>query len=201
MDLSFAQVENALALTHGIVDEKRSAFASRLKHLQKLGFPPGTNTGRGRAANYRAEHLFLLGVVLELNQLGVSPERAIAVAQAGLPSIARGIRNIIRAGPPSGGRSKTFFFAFDPAVLADLMGMDTDEQRKSISARCIGLKTFRGAIERWGEWGLRRLALVNLSQLIWDLAEFSQGSPTEQKVFFEDLFLWAETVVRPDGDT
>jgi hypothetical protein len=52
LELSFAQVEKALAHTHNIAEPKRRAFAARLQHLQKLKFPAGTNTGRGRAAKY-----------------------------------------------------------------------------------------------------------------------------------------------------
>jgi hypothetical protein len=96
----FADVEAALAEMHLIADDRRSAFSNRLKHLQRLGFPPGVNTGRGRAATYYAEHAFLLGVALQLNELSISPERAIKVIELSFEGLAGGALAAINNGEP-----------------------------------------------------------------------------------------------------
>lgn len=76
VQLGFATVAGALARVNLIREDARSAFDARLKHFQRLEFPPGTNTGRGRAATYGIGHVLQLAFALELVQLGVPPERA-----------------------------------------------------------------------------------------------------------------------------
>lgn len=76
MGLTYSQVEQVLAEAYEIVEPKRSAFSNRLKHLQKLKFLPGINTGRGRAATYRVEHMLSFALAIELGKLGNSPERS-----------------------------------------------------------------------------------------------------------------------------
>ncbi len=95
MGYGFADVEEALSQVHGISDEKRSAFSNRLKHLQRLGFPPGVNTGRGRAAIYYAEHVFMLAVALQLSEFSFTPERTIRVMEHGIARLAGGARAAI----------------------------------------------------------------------------------------------------------
>jgi hypothetical protein len=75
--LSFGQVESVLAALHKIADEKRVTFQTRLKFFQRLGFPEGVNTGKGKAAGYQAHHVLNLALALELLQLGLSGERQI----------------------------------------------------------------------------------------------------------------------------
>lgn len=74
---SYVEVGAALGCIHEIDGEKLPAFLARLKHLQKLGFPPGTNTGKGRPAAYSFEALCQLIAALELIQIGWLPTRAV----------------------------------------------------------------------------------------------------------------------------
>lgn len=90
----FSDIESALAKIHRIADDKRSPFANRLKHLQRIGFPPGVNTGRGIAAAYLAHHYFLIAVALELYQFGITAERADALILASMGELALGVRQI-----------------------------------------------------------------------------------------------------------
>ncbi|MBC2669700.1 hypothetical protein ACFOON_13040 [Novosphingobium piscinae] len=96
MTYTFGDIIQALEVMYGIPDSRRSTFAARLKHFQKLGFPRGTNTGRGHAAVYSAEHAFLLAFVLELNQLGHTPERSIALAGKVLFGVIDAIPHILQ---------------------------------------------------------------------------------------------------------
>jgi hypothetical protein len=99
LSYGFADVEAALAQVHHIADPKRSAFANRLKHLQRLGFPEGVNTGRGRAATYLPEHVFLIAVALQLNEFGITPERAIKLISNSMGRIADGVMQAIDPDP------------------------------------------------------------------------------------------------------
>ncbi|KXU29941.1 hypothetical protein A0J57_18130 [Sphingobium sp. 22B] len=78
---SFGTVERVLASLHHVAGDRRSAFANRIKNLQRLGYPTGTNTGRGRAAAYDIGALIRLVVVFEFLQIGLPPERAIKVGK------------------------------------------------------------------------------------------------------------------------
>lgn len=60
-----------------IADAKRGAFQARLRHLKQLGFPEGTNTGRGQKATYSFMTYMQLVLAVELMQAGISPTRIV----------------------------------------------------------------------------------------------------------------------------
>lgn len=70
---------------HGIPPEQQSAFSSRIKHLQRWGWPEGSNTGRGRQATYNERMFREILFAMELCAIGIMPERAIHIAKANLP--------------------------------------------------------------------------------------------------------------------
>ena len=75
-DLTFGQVESILAQFNHIASDKRAAFISRLKFLQKNGIPIRESAARGRASKYTVEHLFQMALALEFQQSGLTPQRA-----------------------------------------------------------------------------------------------------------------------------
>lgn len=79
VELAYADVERVLARLNRIADDKRTAFKARLKHLQRLGFPTGANTGTGKRAIYDADMLFQLVLALELIQCGLPPKLIVTV--------------------------------------------------------------------------------------------------------------------------
>jgi len=83
--LGTREVERFLAGFHDIADDHRSAYAGRLKHLTRGGFPPGVTVGAGVAVRYDADMLFQMLVVTELWQHGVSPARAMALVMEAWP--------------------------------------------------------------------------------------------------------------------
>jgi hypothetical protein len=89
--LTFGQVEATLAAMEKIHPEKRKAFYSRLKQWQKLGFPEGVNVGKGTRAEYGATQLFQLAYMIELQRIGLSPERGIEAVQAAWPVLVSGL--------------------------------------------------------------------------------------------------------------
>jgi hypothetical protein len=194
MELTFAQVEKALALTHNIADGRRSAFSSRLKHLQKLKFPPGINTGRGRAATYSVGHLFLLGVALELNQLGLSPERAADVITRNLRQVAEGGLIAARHGPPKGSFPTPVLLYFDPANLSDLMHSVHAEDRASRSFHFGELRQAAKEFSGWMRGGLHRMSFFSLSALLHNLAGYSRGDRPRED-FYRGLLAWCQELV------
>jgi len=85
--LGTREVDRFLAGFHDIADDHRSAYAGRLKHLTRGGFPPGVSVGPGVAVRYDADMLFQMLVVTQLWQHGVSPARAIALVTEAWPRL------------------------------------------------------------------------------------------------------------------
>ena len=76
MDLAFKELEELIAAHYGVTDTGAVALRSRLKHLQRLGFPAEVNTGKGRRAKYGWPQIIELFVGLELIDAGLTPEVA-----------------------------------------------------------------------------------------------------------------------------
>ncbi len=76
-EFTFGQVEAILALLNQIAVDKRAAFVSRLKHLQKNKLPlRDERPGRGKAASYSFQQVMHLAIGVELIQAGLSPKAA-----------------------------------------------------------------------------------------------------------------------------
>lgn len=117
MAYSFSDTEDVLANMHGIAPEKRSAFANRLKNFQRKGFPRGLNTGRGVAATYEIQHVFLLAFALELVSFGFTPERAVNVINESERAIAEGVLHALES-------NESIVCYFRPSGLMDLQNPD-----------------------------------------------------------------------------
>ena len=195
MELTFAQVEKALALTNAVAETKRSAFAYRLKHLQKLRFPPGVNTGRGKAAAYDVGHLYLLGVALELNQLGLTPERTVNVINQNTLTIAQAGLEAAREGPPKGSYPAPMLLYFDPANLSDLMIQTHNEDRASRSFHFGSLGQAQKDLRWWTKGGLSRVSFFSVSALLHHLAGYSPGRE-DRRQFYDALTTWCEDKIQ-----
>ncbi|OAO01661.1 hypothetical protein A8B75_14975 [Sphingomonadales bacterium EhC05] len=77
MKLQYSQIIAMLSGRHRIASESMIAFKARLKHFQKLGFPEGTNTGKGKKAEYGWDELIQLATALEMLEIGMTPEKAV----------------------------------------------------------------------------------------------------------------------------
>lgn len=80
-------LERFLSEFHDIAPDHRSAYAGRLKHIARQGFPQGVAAGRGTPAEYDADQLFQMVTVMELAQLGVMPARAIRLVSEAWPRV------------------------------------------------------------------------------------------------------------------
>jgi len=88
---SYAEVLDVLAEVNRIAPDQLGAFRARLRNLQSKAFPPGTNTGKGKAARYTLENLFQMVVATQLMQIGMNPERIVATVTANWYPIALGL--------------------------------------------------------------------------------------------------------------
>jgi hypothetical protein len=55
--ITYANVEDTLALIHGIKSKDRGAFRARIKHIQRIGIVP-SSPGKGRKIDYAIEDIF-----------------------------------------------------------------------------------------------------------------------------------------------
>lgn len=122
-------MEEVFAALHMIAPDKRGAFQARMRHLQRLGFPPGTNTGRGRPAEYGFDQALLLALVFELNELGVSPERAIGILRPRKAAVLHELKYVCRNRSTSSVAGAELMY-FDPRSLADLGTVAPNESER-----------------------------------------------------------------------
>lgn len=114
--LTFPQVLAVLHSTRRIDPDKTSAFLARVKHLKRLGFPPGSNTGSGKPVGYTVEQLFQLVIAFELIGSGMPPQRAIQIILSDWKRIRGWIRMAVN--PPSPGR--TLYFVTNVDALREM---------------------------------------------------------------------------------
>jgi len=183
---NFAMVETVLAHIHDIEIEHRSAFANRIKHMQRLGYPTGINTGRGIAATYKAHHLFLLGLTLELAQVGLATDSAIPLLKENSDSIRSALQRALRH--RNNMDFDPVFLAFDPAKLSPLMKRD-----------CRGPQSIRGKITYGGQGVLgklakeRRCVIIALTKLLTQIgAQLATFDSDEEEQFYDGLRIWMD---------
>ena len=167
LQLQFAQVEQALAAMHSVADERRSAFQGRLKHYQKQKFPAGINTGRGRAATYFVQHAVQLAVALEMNQVGLTPERTVRLCTEHAGQI-QGVVLLATSSLMSDDE-EGILLVFDPVVLADLRG---EEQWDETAATFEAMRAdeFRATFNNQMNLRSRRFALINVTAVVDELS-------------------------------
>jgi DNA-binding transcriptional MerR regulator len=147
------EAEMALLRAQDISAERENAVRSRLRALQRLGLAVDARRGQGRRAEYRAFDIAQMGLALELSQLGLTPERTIAVLDSQGSEIRAAIREAVN--PAARGRSeRAIYLVFDPVAL----------QGGSIFFRFLTLDALIAWLNE--QSGLTHLALVNLSGMI-----------------------------------
>lgn len=184
MIFSFSDVEAVLARMHDVTKERRSAFTHRIKHLQRLKFPPGTNTGRGRAAVYLPRHVILLSVMLELNQMGLLPDRAVKLCLGRMQTLQSGVTLAMEKKLQDG--NEAVYVVFDPVGLADLREPEFWDEAAAtfIVPTHSELKSFLGDNLLYS----RRNAIINLTAVFDELGfRLSEVAGVEERAFAEEI--------------
>ncbi|MFC4594275.1 hypothetical protein [Sphingobium tyrosinilyticum] len=199
---SFGTLEIIAAAMHDIAPEHRSAFANRMKHYQRLGFPAGINTGRGRAATYKAEHVFLLCFALEFAQLGLTTENAIPLISEHLSLVAGAAKEALWRKFYEKEADFTFIF-FDPARLYPLTNeRGWNEDEFSIRGKlAYGNTDIALALLKEGILRERRFVMLNVSEIIDQISQqiVRLDGPDQEKVFSSDLLMWASALSDQDA--
>lgn len=75
MHLSYSDTIEILARLNEISTESMGAFKARLRHFQRLGFPEGSNTGKGKPARYDLSMVLQLALATQFIQAGLPPAK------------------------------------------------------------------------------------------------------------------------------
>lgn len=194
MSLRFNQVERMLHQLHAIGPGKHAAFRSRLQHIQRLGFPAGANTGRGRPAAYSAGQIMSLAIAVELLQLGMSPERAVAALS--VEDFPAAIGLALLKFPRTDGWSDAFLL-FQPNSLAGLTEDGPAGPEAAFTSAIFLKHDLREWIGRDGRFS-RRVTIVNLSEIIdMVISALALDGACSEDEFLKELGGWVQ---QADGE-
>lgn len=185
--LSFGQVAETLSVAHLILPDRIPALRSRIKDFQRREFPPGLNTGKGRAANYTPDHLVLLGVAFQLLELGMTPDRICQLLRRTGEVILLEMRNNLARPIHRFSKHKTVIY-FDPRGLSDLRDRDFEEGSPGITIVTVdGL-----AMHLKKNGGDARLAVIDLMAMMSMLViGLEEATAFGSKEIIEEIVVWA----------
>ena len=162
MTLTYSELEDFLAEIHRVAPEKRTALKGRLKHFQRLGWPAGTNKGKGARVEYGIGQTMMLAMGMELLQLGLTPERIVLQFKFSSRLLADSFSEALQEYGP---HSDDIFYAFSPETLQSLRG-EEDEfwLRAVVSSKSKLHEFFDAEIFR----SARRFAFINISEILYE---------------------------------
>jgi hypothetical protein len=119
MEFTYREIQEILARKHQISGANRTAFRGRIQHMQRLGFPTGVNTGKGRPVSYGWRELLLMGLAFEYLEIGSTPDRSIAEIVKIEDMLLAGLSKVILAAeqPEKSDQANHFLFAELSALL------------------------------------------------------------------------------------
>ncbi len=179
--LAHGDLLSVLLKIYGLPETNRVAMRGRLQHAQKMGFPPGANTGKGRPAKYHAGEVLALGLMFELFQFGITPERAVSLLQYSAKQTIDAF-NVAYDIFKRKLHDRAFAIVF-PQELDRALGKGGSPALivTTSSGFFLGDRMERGP----------RFAAVNVSALLDDVLEAAQSLDlTTREEFREDLRLW-----------
>lgn len=187
-----------------MVDNKgASAFLGRFQHLQRLRLVQGINPGRGKQAEYRANHVLIIALAMQLLQLGLTPERAVRLIQTNQDRVRLGISLAVR----SEDSLNPAFLYFDPALLTELGDRSGEYDHADQTFHYAGKATLFEMIEDFFfESDVPRMAIINVKGTIagikdamWELdnpiGSSGEAQPDEGQTasnFHSALYAWVQ---------
>ena len=119
MEFTYKEIQEILTQKHHIADANRTAFRGRIQHMQRLGFPTGVNTGKGKRVPYTWRELLLMALAFEYLEIGSTPDRSIAEIIKIEDMLLAGLSTVILAAeqPNDSDQDKHFLFAELSALL------------------------------------------------------------------------------------
>lgn len=186
-EMTFGELEAALAGMHQISSAKRTAFQARLKNFLRLGFPEYVRPGRGRAAAYNVGDFFSFSLALELTQLGINPFDAVGLITSSWVPVA-GATSDVALDLQKDLDAPSLFLCLDPRSLSAMAELQDDHVSDIAKARL--LRATADILRKYmGPYDFRRIALINLTAVV-RLMAYSTGF-REPDDIYPELADWA----------
>jgi len=158
--LTREQLQALMMRLHNVIPERRIALMGRLKHLQRLGWPPDSNLGKGKRVRYSAQQIVLVALALEMIQLGLTPERTVKTLQAHFAYIWPVVSGVAGA---RGKMSKPSLLILDPAALSNALD-SIEGDGEAVPDRAPGDSDL---LEHWTKTE-RRASVISMNILLKD---------------------------------
>jgi hypothetical protein len=147
------------------------------------------NTGKGRAAEYNLEHVFLLAVAFQFLELGMTPEKICVLLKSAGDAVVQEVRALIYQGRGSWLTPNKVFVYFDPRGLNDLRDGDFASGKPGLT-----LGTMADLRSRLSSkpGSATRLAVVDLFQLLSAIISHLAGATeTTDAAVIDEVISWA----------
>ncbi len=190
MEFTYKEIQDILSQKHNIANANRTAFRGRIQHMQRLGFPTGVNTGKGRPASYTWRELLLIGLVLEYLEIGSTPDRSIAEIIKIEGMLLVGLSKVILAAEQPDGTEQVDYFLFaELSALLTLRAEDSWHQQ----CRILSFGDIQQILSSDGNDAYRSpYAIIDLRQFLGGIfTSVLDVCGLNNQIMAKDIKLWA----------
>lgn len=191
-----------------VPEEKRSALLGRFQHLQRLTLIEGINPGRGKAAEYSADQVTIIGMAFQFLQVGLSPERAVQILRSNRLAIYNSVGLLFRGDRSINGS----YLILDPAVLTPTLHHDTTDwgERTFICAPREALSQIIDNYFGGGGFDLPRIVIISITGMIETIVNVMDPVPKDAdyphigslgQEFLESLCSWHREIGEKIGNS
>ncbi len=194
MEFTYKEIQKILSNKHDIASDNDTAFRGRLQHMQRLGFPAGVNTGKGRPVSYRWRELLLLALAFEYLEIGSTPDRAIAEIVKIEDMILTGVSEVILAGQAAADSPNSNHFLF--AELSALLTLKAEENWHQ-QCRILSFEDINQILSSEGNDAFRSpYAIIDLRQFLGGIfMSILEVCGLSNEIMAKDVRLWASRQV------
>ena len=194
MEFTYKEVQDILALKHHIAASNRTAFRGRIQHMQRLGFPTGVNTGKGRPVSYSWRELLLIGLAFEYLEIGSTPDRSIAEIIKIEDMLLVGLSKVVLAAEqPDGSEQMDHFLFAELSALLTLRAEDHWHQQ----CRILSFDDIRQILSEEGNDAYRSpYAIIDLRQFLGGIfTNVVEVCGLTNQIMAKDIKLWASRIL------
>ena len=161
--IGFKALRAVIAELHG-EGASAGALLARFKYFQRMGFPGGSNVGRGSRADYALGDVLALAMAFELLETSVTPVRVVRLLRSEWPAIERAIVSTWASLEGRGGRA--LLLANAPGALGDLGRAEDDTVPASYPLTVVGRDEVLKWLDAKGGAGSPAAYLIDLSRFV-----------------------------------
>lgn len=194
MDLSYAQLESALASHLEVHPEKIGTFRARVKQLQRLQFPPGVNVGRGTKMLYSGAHLFQMVTAFELIALGLPGLTATSLVTQNWQPISAGFALAIKRefrSEYNGTPSRLIYLRIEHNSLINLEHAG-EPRAMNVHVYVDDLETIREDLEDNHDRTSNRFILLCASHIMRSVLDGARRAKVENPEIDDEFARWLE---------